>query len=191
MSHSSRSVLPRKRRSSRPSRGSSRPPQRSRPVISLALVVIAAGVIATGTYFATRDDVFTRLIDRQTKISSEDQIADLRAQLDRLTSRLDWDWVRAAKLEQLTNDQSTQARNGWPAGTIDSAPLPSNMETPSEPIVAIAQTTEHAIIKKKKSHPSNRRYARVIPTRTQEAPTVAGGNHAYAEPVQAGQQNYY
>jgi hypothetical protein len=31
----------------------------------------------------------------------------------------------------------------------------------------------------------------IIPTRTQEAPTVAGGNHAYAEPVQAGQQNYY
>lgn len=187
MSHSSRSVLPRKRRSSRPSRRCNRPRQHSRPVISLALVVIAAGVIATGTYFAIRDDVFARLINRQTKISSEDQIADLRAQVVRLTSRLDQDWVRAAKLEQLTNDQ---ARNGWPARTIDS-PLPPNMETPSEPIVAIAQTAEHAIIKKKKSHASNRRHARVIPTRTQEAPTVAGGNHAYAEPVQAGQQNYY
>lgn len=191
MSHSSRSVLPRKRRSSRPSHGCNGPRQRSRPAIRLALVVIAAGVIATGTYFAIRDDVFAWLINRQTKISSEDQIADLRAEVVRLTSRLDRDWVRAAKLEQLTTDQSTQAQNDWPARTIDSGPLPSNMQTRSEPIVAIAQPTEHAIIKKKKSHPSNRRHARVIPTRAQEAPTVAGGNHAYAEPVQAGQQNYY
>jgi hypothetical protein len=144
-------------------------------------------VIATGTYFAIRDDVSTRLIDRLTKISSENQISDLRAEVVRLTSRLDRDWVRAAKLEQFTNDLSTRA-NGGPASTIDPAPLPSNVETPSEPIVATAQTAEHAVSKKKKSRASNRRRARVIPT--QQAPTVAGTNHVSAEPV-AGQQNYY
>ena len=189
MSHSS-SVSARKRRSSRP-RGRKRSPQRSRmPAIRLALVAIAAcGVIATGTYFAFRDDVFTRLIDHQTKISFEDRIADLRAQVDHLTARLDRDWLRAAKLEEFTNDQSSIARKGLPAGdTIDPEPLPFPIETQSEAIIATAQTTENAVVKK--PHASNRRHARVIHKRAQQAPTEAGGNHAYTEPVQTGQQNY-
>jgi len=53
------------------------------------LVVMGVWSIATGTYFAFRDDVLTRLIGRQTELqfAYEDRIAELRAQVDRITSR--------------------------------------------------------------------------------------------------------
>jgi murein DD-endopeptidase MepM/ murein hydrolase activator NlpD len=54
-----------------------------------SLVIMGAWTIATGTYFAFREDVLTRLIGRQTKMqfAYEDRIADLRATVDRITSR--------------------------------------------------------------------------------------------------------
>lgn len=59
------------------------------PAIRYALVVTAAWLIATGTYFAFRDDVLTRLISVQTELQSvfEDRIAQLRAQVDRIMSQ--------------------------------------------------------------------------------------------------------
>ncbi|MFZ1046881.1 MAG: M23 family peptidase, partial [Pseudolabrys sp.] len=61
------------------------------PTVRLALLatVVAGGSIATGAYFAFRDDVFAGLVGRQTEkqITSEDQITALRAQVDRLTSQ--------------------------------------------------------------------------------------------------------
>jgi murein DD-endopeptidase MepM/ murein hydrolase activator NlpD len=53
------------------------------------LVVMGLWSIATGTYFAFREDVLTRLIGRQAEMqfAYEDRIADLRAQVDRITSR--------------------------------------------------------------------------------------------------------
>ena len=53
------------------------------------LVVMAVWSIATGTYFAFREDVLTRLIGRQAELqfAYEDRIAELRAQVDRITSR--------------------------------------------------------------------------------------------------------
>ncbi|MFN5451058.1 MAG: hypothetical protein ACK5BX_07290, partial [Bradyrhizobium sp.] len=44
---------------------------------------------ATATYFAFRDDVLTRLIARQAEMqyAYEDRIAELRAKVDRATSR--------------------------------------------------------------------------------------------------------
>ncbi len=53
------------------------------------LVIMAGWSIATGTYFAFRDDVLTRLIARQAEMqyAYEDRIAELRAQVDRITSR--------------------------------------------------------------------------------------------------------
>ncbi len=53
------------------------------------LVVMAVWSIATGTYFAFREDVLTRLIGRQAQMqfAYEDRIAELRAQVDRITSR--------------------------------------------------------------------------------------------------------
>jgi murein DD-endopeptidase MepM/ murein hydrolase activator NlpD len=53
------------------------------------LVIMGVWSIATGTYFAFRDDVLTRLIGRQAamQFAYEDRIAELRAQVDRITSR--------------------------------------------------------------------------------------------------------
>ena len=80
------------------------------------LVVMAIWSIATGTYFAFREDVLTRLIGRQAQLqfAYEDRIAELRAQVDRITSRqlLDQEQFeqklkdllqRQATLEQRTN----------------------------------------------------------------------------------------
>ncbi|TAK49984.1 MAG: M23 family peptidase [Xanthobacteraceae bacterium] len=58
--------------------------------IFVGTVVIMAGwSVVTATYFAFRDDVLTRLIARQhdMQYAYEDRIADLRAQVDRITSR--------------------------------------------------------------------------------------------------------
>jgi murein DD-endopeptidase MepM/ murein hydrolase activator NlpD len=53
------------------------------------LVIMGVWSIATGTYFAFRDDVLTRLIGRQAQMqfAYEDRIAELRGQIDRITSR--------------------------------------------------------------------------------------------------------
>ncbi|MGA9200336.1 MAG: hypothetical protein WBZ67_07510 [Pseudolabrys sp.] len=137
------------------------------PTVRLALLatVVAGGSIATGAYFAFRDDVFAGLVGRQTEkqITSEDQITALRAQVDRLTSqefldkeradrltsqqsldkeRVEQQRQRHATLEQVTSelakDPSIQARYGSPAsGAIESPPLLSPIEKPSAPIVAI------------------------------------------------------
>src|SRR4051794_30288302 len=53
------------------------------------LVVMAGWTIMTATYFAFRDDVLTRLLARQAEMQFgyEDRVAELRAQLDRMSSR--------------------------------------------------------------------------------------------------------
>jgi hypothetical protein len=183
MSHSSPSVSPRRRpgRSPRPSRGRNRPSMprhyagedcATAPLemprslgrdvstelkanagfamlsgffvraIRFALVVTAVcGSIATGAYFAFRNDV----------------LAELRA--------------RAA---------------------IQSTPSP--IETPSAPIVALAQVesakqVEQAIVGDKKARPNRKhKLANATRKRTQQAPTIAAGQNAYAAPT--GQRNY-
>jgi TolA-binding protein len=190
MSHSSSSVSLRTRpsRSSRPSH--TRPPRRSRiqSITSALLVTVACGAVATGPYLVFRDDFFARLIDRQTQtqtqtqtqaqINYEDQITDLRAQIDR-TSRLDQERVeeikslrqRQATLEQVTSGlliQAIQARNGLPAsGTIESTPVLSPIETTSAiSHVESAKQAEKAITSDKKSRRPLRKQARVVRKRT-------------------------
>jgi murein DD-endopeptidase MepM/ murein hydrolase activator NlpD len=53
------------------------------------LVIMAIWSIATGTYFAFRDDVLSGLISRHARmqIAYEDRIAELRGAVDRITSR--------------------------------------------------------------------------------------------------------
>jgi len=53
------------------------------------LIIMAGWTIITATYFAFRDDVLTRLITRQAEMqfAYEDRIAEMRAQVDRVTSR--------------------------------------------------------------------------------------------------------
>jgi hypothetical protein len=174
------------------------------PAIRLALLAtaVACGSIATGAYFAFRDDVFAGLVGHQVEkqITSEDQIAALRAQVDRVTSQqsLDKERVEAllerqATFEQRTSpfaDESIQLRNGWPAsGTVESPPLLSPIEKPSAPIVAIpaesAKQAKQAVIGHKKAHRPNRKHARVIRKRTHKPRIIAaGGYNAYAEPAQ-------
>jgi len=53
------------------------------------LALMAVWSVATATYFAFREDVLTRLIARQADLQFgyEDRIAELRAQIDRISSR--------------------------------------------------------------------------------------------------------
>src|SRR6516225_5893866 len=73
------------------------------------LVIMAAWSVTTATYFAFRDDVLTRLIAReaQMQFGYEDRIAELRAQIDRLSSRqlLDQEQYEQ-KLDQMLRRQS-------------------------------------------------------------------------------------
>src|SRR5258708_7657033 len=53
------------------------------------LVIMGVWSVATATYFAFREDVLTRLIGRQAEMqfAYEDRVAELRAQIDRITGR--------------------------------------------------------------------------------------------------------
>jgi murein DD-endopeptidase MepM/ murein hydrolase activator NlpD len=73
------------------------------------LVIMGVWSIATGTYFAFRENVLTGLIRHQAQIqfAYEDRVAELRAQIDRITSRqlLDQEQFEQ-KLKDLVNRQA-------------------------------------------------------------------------------------
>ncbi len=74
------------------------------------VTALGAWSAATGTYFAFRDDVLTRLIARQAEMqyAYEDRIAELRAKVDRTTSRQMLDQEQFdQKLEQVMRRQTT------------------------------------------------------------------------------------
>lgn len=79
-------------------------------VVVGTLVIMACWTLLTGTYFAFHDDVLKRLIARQAEMqyAYEDRIAELRAQLDRISSRqlLDQEQFEQ-KLEQISRRQTT------------------------------------------------------------------------------------
>ena len=92
------------------------------------LVVMAVWSVATATYFAFRDDLLTRLIARQADMqyAYEDRIADLRAQVDRVTSRqlLDQEQFEQ-KLDQLMRRQATlESRATTLSGAVILVPPP-------------------------------------------------------------------
>jgi len=178
-------------------------------ITSALLVIVAFGAVAIAPYLAFRDDFFARLIDSQTQTqteaqaqnSYEDQIADLRGQIDRL-SRLDQERVeeikslrqRQATLEQVTSGlakdlltQAMQTQNGLPAsGTIGSTPVLSPVETTSAiPQAESAKQGGKAITNDNKVRRPLRKQARVVRKRTQEAPPA--DSNASAPAVQ---QNY-
>ncbi len=73
------------------------------------VVLMGAWSAATATYFAFRDDVLTRLLARQASMqyAYEDRIAELRARLDRTTSRQLLDQEQFdQKLDQIVRRQS-------------------------------------------------------------------------------------
>jgi len=86
-----------------------------------SLVIMAGWSLATGTYFAFHDDVLTRLIARQKEqqFAYEDRIAELRMQVDRITSRqlLDQEQFEQ-KLDQIIKRQAVlEQRASMLAGT--------------------------------------------------------------------------
>ncbi|MGB3041867.1 MAG: peptidoglycan DD-metalloendopeptidase family protein [Xanthobacteraceae bacterium] len=121
------------------------------------VTALGAWSAATATYFTFRDDVLTRLLARQAEMqySYEDRIAELRARIDRTTSRqlLDQEQFEQ-KLDQIIQrqaalDQRTAALGSLPDnsatgsvkpaarslterlfGKSKPAPLPENAATP-------------------------------------------------------------
>jgi murein DD-endopeptidase MepM/ murein hydrolase activator NlpD len=73
------------------------------------LAIMAVWTVTTATYFTFREDVLTRLIARQAEMQFgyEDRIAELRAQVDRISSRqlLDQDQYEQ-KLDQILRRQT-------------------------------------------------------------------------------------
>jgi murein DD-endopeptidase MepM/ murein hydrolase activator NlpD len=98
------------------------------------VITLGAWSAATATYFAFRDDVLTRLIARQAEMqyAYEDRIAELRAKVDRTTSRQLLDQEQFdQKLDQVMRRQATlesraSALNSLPdvavTGSIKPAP---------------------------------------------------------------------
>ncbi len=102
-------------------------------VVVGTLVIMALWTITTATYFAFRDDVLTRLITRQANMQFgyEDRIAELRAQIDRISSRqlLDQE-LYEQKLEQVLQRQTTlesraTAVGGMPDTTVTGSIKPA------------------------------------------------------------------
>jgi murein DD-endopeptidase MepM/ murein hydrolase activator NlpD len=104
-------------------------------VVVGTLVIMAAWSITTATYFAFSEDVLTRLIARQAEMqfAYEDRIAELRAQVDRISSRqlLDQEQYEQ-KLTQILRRQAAlesraSALNGL--GEITGSIRPAGRET--------------------------------------------------------------
>jgi murein DD-endopeptidase MepM/ murein hydrolase activator NlpD len=99
-------------------------------VVVGTLVIMAVWSITTATYFAFREDVLTRLIARQADLQYgyEDRIAELRAQIDRISSRQLIDQEQyEQKLDQILRRQTTlEGRAGalHGLGEVTGAPKP-------------------------------------------------------------------
>jgi hypothetical protein len=130
------------------------------------LVTVAFGALASVPYFALR---------------YEDQIADLRAQIDRM-SKLDQERVkeikslvqRQATLEQVIS-RIAKARNDLPASFYDrfEAGYPSSPIETTSAIPNVGSAEPEATTNDKKIRPPPRKQAPVVRRQTQEAPTVA------------------
>ena len=85
------------------------------------IVVLGMWSAATATYFAFRDDVLTRLIARQAEMqyAYEDRIAELRAKVDRTTSRQLLDQEQFdQKLDQIMKRQTALESRATALGAI-------------------------------------------------------------------------
>jgi murein DD-endopeptidase MepM/ murein hydrolase activator NlpD len=86
-----------------------------------SIVLLGLWSAATATYFAFRDDVLTRLIARQAEMqfAYEDRIAELRAKVDRTTSRQLLDQEQFdQKLEQVLRRQAALESRASALGSV-------------------------------------------------------------------------
>lgn len=104
------------------------------------LVVMAAWSIATGSYFAFREDVLTRLIGRQAEMqfAYEDRITELRAQVDRVASRqlLDQEQFDRKLSALLKRQAELESRTSAIAGDVltTGSIKPARIAPPGEPL---------------------------------------------------------
>jgi murein DD-endopeptidase MepM/ murein hydrolase activator NlpD len=98
------------------------------------VTVLGMWSAATATYFAFRDDVLTRLIARQAEMqyAYEDRIADLRAKIDRTTSRQLLDQEQFdQKLDQIMRRQTTLESRATALGAIPDTAVTGSIRPPS------------------------------------------------------------
>jgi murein DD-endopeptidase MepM/ murein hydrolase activator NlpD len=98
------------------------------------VTVLGMWSAATATYFAFRDDVLTRLIARQADMqyAYEDRIAELRAKVDRTTSRQLLDQEQFdQKLDQIMRRQTTLESRATALGAIPDAQITGSIRAPS------------------------------------------------------------
>ena len=98
------------------------------------VTVLGMWSAATATYFAFRDDVLTRLIARQAEMqyAYEDRIAELRAKVDRTTSRQLLDQEQFdQKLDQIMRRQTALESRATALGAIPDASVTGSIRVPS------------------------------------------------------------
>jgi murein DD-endopeptidase MepM/ murein hydrolase activator NlpD len=98
------------------------------------VTVLGMWSAATATYFAFRDDVLTRLVARQAEMqyAYEDRIAELRAKVDRTTSRQLLDQEQFdQKLDQIMRRQTTLESRATALGAIPDAQVTGSIKAPS------------------------------------------------------------
>ena len=97
------------------------------------LVIMAGWSIVTATYFAFQDDVLARMIARQAEMqfAYEDRIAEMRAQVDRVTSRqlLDQEQLEQ-KLDQIVRRQSMLEQRATAMGTVSDPSSTGSLRPP-------------------------------------------------------------
>jgi murein DD-endopeptidase MepM/ murein hydrolase activator NlpD len=100
------------------------------------LVIMAGWSVTAATYFAFRDDVLRTLIAHQAEqqFAYEDRIAELRAQIDRTTSRqlLDQEQFQQ-KLDDLTRRQSTLEQHATAMSAVTDPATTGSIKTPAPP----------------------------------------------------------
>jgi murein DD-endopeptidase MepM/ murein hydrolase activator NlpD len=98
------------------------------------VTVLGMWSAATATYFAFRDDVLTRLIARQADMqyAYEDRIAELRAKVDRTTSRQLLDQEQFdQKLDQIMRRQTTLESRATALGAMPDTAVTGSIRPPS------------------------------------------------------------
>ena len=98
------------------------------------VTVLGIWSAATATYFAFRDDVLTRLIARQAEMqyAYEDRIAELRAKVDRTTSRQLLDQEQFdQKLDQIMRRQTALESRATALGAIPDAGVTGSIRPPA------------------------------------------------------------
>jgi murein DD-endopeptidase MepM/ murein hydrolase activator NlpD len=140
-------------------------------LVVATVAVMGLWTVTTASYFAFREDVLTRLIARQAEMQFgyEDRIAELRAQVDRISSRqlLDQEQFEQ-KLEALLRRQATLEQR---ASALSA--LPDTLTTGSVRLPARTTTDPIRSVPAKPS-PLGDKGALLIPPRGEEPPRLAG-----------------